>query len=482
MNFELLMVLTGFASLLTGSALLLPLIMAFREATHQVLAFLIPAVLALVLGGWLIHRGRNYRERLLIREGALLMLIIWALFIFFGMLPYIFAGRLGVLDAFCESVSGFTTTGITLLSPFETRPVVFWRSLTQWVGGLNIIMLLVTIMPQINSGISMKLVLPPNMTFGHLLRSMRRMANGVGIMYISFTALAFGAYYVIVGLNWFDSANMAMVTMATGGCYFSPAVSGFTKPLLEVVAMVFMLVSSGNFLLYWQAARRREPKDILDSYEMRCFLRVFLFFGAIVSLHLWHSGIYDFFSSLRYGFFETASFISTTGFFTARFPFWPDLDRHLLFLLIFVGGCIGSSAGGFKVLRFMILLKAAGKELKRILHPHMVVTVFFGNHAVPGNVVGWVLTFFFLYIAVFFGFSLLISLEGIGDLQSMGVVAACLGNVGAAALWAENVGSFAVLSAFSKLLCCILMLLGRIEIFSVLVVLELVFGRRRSQW
>lgn len=481
MNVRILMIMTGFSSLFIGSVLLLPAFMASREATHQIMAFLLPAVLAFTMGIGFIRYGKGYKERLLVREGALLMLLIWTSFIAIGMLPYIIAGRLSPFDAFCESVSGFTTTGLTLLSPYETRPIIFWRSITQWLGGLNIIMMVVTLMPQTGSEFAMKLVLPPNMSFGHILHSLRRLANGVLVVYFLFTGLAFVACYCC-GINWFDAINVALVTLATGGCYDSPAVTGFTNSALEITVMVFMLLSSGNFLLYWQAMRRRSILDVLRSREMLAFLGLFSLFGSIISIHLWQSGIYDLAASIRFGFFETASFISTTGFSTARFPFWPDLDRHLLFLLVFVGGCIGSSAGGFKVLRFMILFKAAAKELRRMMHPHMVVNIFIGKHPVPGAVVGSTLVFFFLYMAVFFGFSLLVSLEGITDIKCLGIVASCLGNIGSAALLAENAASFASLSAGTRLLCCFLMLLGRIEIFSILMVVQLFIGRARQRW
>ena len=481
MNIKLLMVLTGFALLIDGGGLLLPLGLAVFEAEHQIIAFLIPAALAFLVGAGLIHYGKDYKERLLVREGVLLMPLIWCSLIIFGLLPYVIAGRLGWIDALCESVSGFTTTGLTLLGNDETRPVIFWRSLTQWIGGLNIIMLLVTLMPQMNSGISLKIVLPPNMSFARIVHSMQRMANGVAAVYFSLTAIACCAF-LFSGLNFFDSLNMAMVTLATGGCYWSEAVVEGTNSAAEIITMIFMMLSGGNFLLYWQAARRRQLDDILQNRELRTYFTICFAVGIFVSVHIWSQGVYDFVSSLRYGFFETASFLSTTGFYTSRFPFWPELDQHLLFLLVFIGGCVGSSAGGFKVLRFMILGKSALKELKRMLHPHMIINISIGKYPVPQEVVGWVFTFFFLYMIVFFGFSALVSLEGVDEFQSMGIVAACFSNVGTASLWAESVGSFGVLSVGTRLLCCILMILGRIEIFSVLVVVEFLLSRNNNRW
>lgn len=481
MNIKLLMVLTGVALHIVGGALLLPLGMAFLESQHQILAFFVPSILAFFIGRVLIRFGRGYKERLLVREGAVLMLLIWGSIIIIGLMPYVIAGRLGVFDAFCESVSGFTTTGITMLGDTETRAVVFWRSLTQWLGGLNIIMLLVTLMPQINSGISLKIVLPPNMSFGHILHTMKRMSNGVAAVYLTFTAAAFCAY-LGCGLGCFDALNMAMVTLATGGCYKSAAVTDFTNPAIDIVTMILMMLSGGNFLLYWQAARHRTLDDIIQNSELRAYYAICIVFGIFISLHLWGNGVYDFLSSFRYGFFEVASFLSTTGVYTSRFPLWPELDQHLLFLLVFIGGCVGSSAGGFKVLRFMILGKSAIKELQRMLHPHMVINISIGKFPVPQEVVGWILTFFFLYMIVFFGFSALISLEGINEFQSMGIVAACFSNVGTAFLWAGSVSSFGMLSVGTKFLCCVLMLLGRVEIFSVLVVMELLFGRNNNRW
>lgn len=481
MNVKLLMVLTGFSSLIVGVSFVPPLFLAVSEAPHQIAAFLLPAVLAFTLGAGLIRRGKGYKERLLVREGALLMLLIWVQLIILGMLPYIIAGRLGVFDAFCESVSGFTTTGLSLLPGAETRAIILWRSITQWLGGINIIMLLATIMPQVNTGIVMKLVLPPNMSVGHLLNTMKRVGNGVGLVYIVITAAAFLAC-LLIGLDWFDSLNLALVMLSTGGCYDSPAVTGFNSASLQIVAILFMLISSGNFILYYQAARRKAFGEIFKNYELRAFFLFFLAYGALISLHLFGAGEYGLADSLRLGYFETASFLSTTGFSTTWFPYWPPLDRHILFLLVFVGGCMASTAGGFKIMRFVILIKTTVQELRRILHPHMISSIFLGSVPVPAPVVGWVLVFFFLYMAVFFVFSLLMSFEGLAELQCMAIVASCLGNIGSAALWAENVASFASLSVFARFLCCILMLLGRIEIFSVLIALQIFFGRNRTQW
>ena len=481
MSIKLLMFLLGRVALLAGTALLLPLGLAFFEGAPGQAAFAESALLMLVSGLVLTLAGRDHQRKVMVREGALLLVLVWALLGIAGMLPYILDSRLDWLDAAVESVSGFTTTGMSCIADDSPRPFLLWRSLTQWLGGLNILVILVTVLPEIGGCFGMTLSLHQSIAFSQMLGRMKKAAYGVASIYAVFT-LILAVLYGFCGLGVFDAVNLSLVTLATGGRYDSPAINGFDNASLAAAAMLGMLVSSGNFLLYWEAARRRTLGDVLRDTELRAFVALVVVFGLVTSWHLWHFDVYDLTHSLRYGFFEVLSFASTTGFAASHFELWPAFDRYVLFILVFVGGCIGSSTGGLKVIRFLVMLKSAGAEMRRTLHPHMIVHIALDGVTIPLKIVGRILSFFFMFLSVFFVFVLLISLSGMTVLESMGLVAACLSSVGPAAMLAGGADTFVHLPAWTKAACCCLMVLGRLEIFSFLIVLQTALGSLRRKW
>ena len=465
--------------MVAGTALLLPVPVSALDGDGLSWAFVVSAAIMLSMGGFAVRSGREHPERLLVREGACFLVGTWILLTVTAALPYVFTGTLSLADAWAEGVSGITTTGLTLLGKDAPRSLVFWRSLTQWLGGACIILLLLTVVPQVSEWFGMSLVMPRGQRAGQLLSSMRRTSRRVMSVYVGATAAA-AAVFAVLGLSAFDAVNLSMVTLATGGCY-TPA-SGDDGIFFSFALMAVMLFSAGNFFFYAEVARRGLVSDDAGAEEMRGMLRIVAVAGFIVSLHLWLSGTYGGFESLRKGFFAVTAFLSTTGMNPLQVVHWPDFDRFVLLLLIFTGGCIASSAGGLKILRLSVLANASIEELRRTLHSRMVLRVSALGRVVPLAMVGQLLSFFALYIAVFFTASMALSLGGLAPLSAMGLSAACLTSAGPAALLAGDVGVYAAMGEGWRLFCCGLMLLGRLEVFSFLFVIQTLVSRWEGRW
>lgn len=465
--------------MVAGTALLLPVPVSALDGDGLSWAFVVSAAIMLSMGGFAVRSGREHPERLLVREGACFLVGTWILLTVTAALPYVFTGTLSLADAWAEGVSGITTTGLTLLGKDAPRSLVFWRSLTQWLGGACIILLLLTVVPQVSEWFGMSLVMPRGQRAGQLLSSMRRTSRRVMSVYVGATAAA-AAVFAALGLSAFDAVNLSMVTLATGGCY-TPA-SGDDGIFFSFALMAVMLFSAGNFFFYAEVARRGLVSDDAGAEEMRGMLRIVAVAGFIVSLHLWLSGTYGGFESLRKGFFAVTAFLSTTGMNPLQVVHWPDFDRFVLLLLIFTGGCIASSAGGLKILRLSVLANASIEELRRTLHSRMVLRVSALGRVVPLAMVGQLLSFFALYIAVFFAASMALSLGGLAPLSAMGLSAACLTSAGPAALLAGDVGVYAAMGEGWRLFCCGLMLLGRLEVFSFLFVIQTLVSRWEGRW
>lgn len=465
--------------MVAGTALLLPVPVSALDGDGLSWAFVVSAAIMLSMGGFAVRSGREHPERLLVREGACFLVGTWILLTVTAALPYVFTGTLSLADAWAEGVSGITTTGLTLLGKDAPRSLVFWRSLTQWLGGACIILLLLTVVPQVSEWFGMSLVMPRGQRAGQLLSSMRRTSRRVMSVYVGVTAAA-AAVFAVLGLSAFDAVNLSMVTLATGGCY-TPA-SGDDGIFFSFALMAVMLFSAGNFFFYAEVARRGLVSDDAGAEEMRGMLRIVAVAGFIVSLHLWLSGTYGGFESLRKGFFAVTAFLSTTGMNPLQVVHWPDFDRFVLLLLIFTGGCIASSAGGLKILRLSVLANASIEELRRTLHSRMVLRVSALGRVVPLAMVGQLLSFFALYIAVFFAASMALSLGGLAPLSAMGLSAACLTSAGPAALLAGDVGVYAAMGEGWRLFCCGLMLLGRLEVFSFLFVIQTLVSRWEGRW
>ena len=481
---ELFWLLMGQIAIMMGAAMCVPLIAALIWREPEAWLFVLPALFAYGLGRKMISIGSTEERgrQLTIREGVYFTIFVWLLMAFIGLMPYHGSGIFpGFSGAFLETVSALTTTGVSCL-PLDRgdilpRSFILWHSIMSWLGGLTFVIIMVTVLPQISGCFGLTLSARQSIFFSPVWNKMAQSARQGTTVYAALTMLAAALYY-LAGLNPFEALLRALVSLSSGGGISVYDFIYYDNPGLELAAGVAMLLSSMSLLLIWKAWKLKSIGLLLRDTEIQFFLLLLTAIGLLISVHLWLAGRYDLLSSLRYGYFAVLSFMSTNGLVSAPFWLWPSFDRYVLFVMVFVGGCIGAAAGGLKVMRLLVLLRLAWTELPRTLHPRMVTVVRVDGLPVPDKIVSRILAFFFLYITVFIVFSLALSLAGINLLQAMGVAAGCLTSTGtSAALF--GLGSLAVLPVWAKLLCALLMIIGRVEIFSFLILWGL--GRRNLQ-
>lgn len=481
---ELFWLLMGRMALIIGLFMLIPFLTAMLRQEIEAWLFLAPAATAIILGLGMERLGANHSRQLTTRESAMFMVLVWVLLGALGAMPYIISGLFpSVIAAIFETIASLTTTGLSCLFFDRTTlppALLLWHSLMSWLGGLSFVIMLATVMPQISGCFGLSLSVRQSIFFSPVWNRMSKSVRQGASVYAILTLLAAGLFW-LAGLTPFEALTRAMMTLSSSGGVSIYTFLNENNVLLELAGMASMLFSSISLLLCWKAWNRKNWWLLLKDTEFRVFMVILLAFGAMLSLYLYLTGVYDLAASCRYGFFQALSFLSTNGYASAPFWQWPDFTRYLLFILVFIGGCMGSAAGGLKVMRILVLWRMAWAELKRTLHPHMVIAVKVDGLLVPAKILGRILTFLFLYMAIFVIFSLLLSLTGIDMMQAMGLAAGCLTSTGStAALF--GVGTLAYFPDWAKLLCCLLMILGRIEIFSFLVLLDVSHHIMIKRW
>ncbi|MDO4204029.1 MAG: potassium transporter TrkG [Selenomonadaceae bacterium] len=429
-------------------------------------AFAITIVISFGLGLVLISTGTKQHGMLPIAEGAVLLALFFFYMTALGMLPYYSSGRFDFLDAFLESVSGFTTTGMSVLPDDIPHAFVLWRSLTQWLGGLSILVALVTVLLPLGGAFGLVLPEGSRAPMSRQLASMGRLAFRVGLTYLMITGILL-TIFLLAGANFFDSFNLALVVVSTGGTYNLMDPGLINRFFMSIALMVGMLVSSGNFLLYYEAVRRRSVTNLLRYAEFRAFLIIVITGGLLMGCSLWANGVYSPLHAMQRGLFEAISFATTTGISTAEYLPWPPFTRYCMLLLVFVGGCIGSSSGGMKVARIVIMCKAMLGELKKTLHPRAYIPVYLGSQPIVPATLNRIMGFFFLFVFVLFvGIALISLVSNLPLMEAFTLGVACLSSVAAAAKLAGASAIFSYYPPLLKLVCALLMLVGRLEIFA----------------
>lgn len=481
MNQALMMYLLGRVSAIMTVSLLLPIAYCASEGKGEGLVFFLVFLLMCGATGGLVVEGRMNKRQLSVRDAAQFMFLLWFFLIFFGMLPFLAAGELGATEALFESVSALTTTGVSLLSQDASFVMWLWRGMLGWLGGACFLVMLVTVMHQVSGCFGMELAFRRTMSFSSMMKPMERLSlQSLGV-YGGITLFSW-LLYVLSGLPPSEGVVAAMLTVSTtGGRDVFDWFGEDGNPWPECTAALTMFLVCGNLLRYWRTFQRRDFRDYYRNPETRFFCTVVFLFGAWMTFHLWYHGHYDFFASLRQAFFHVLSFASTTGFSSSVIREWPDLELFLLFLLAFMGGCIGSPTGGLKAMRFLVLFKLMTIEVRRSLHPHMVANAVVGTDSVPAKTAGRILGFFFLYSAAFFLFVLLFSLSGIRMSEAVGLAVAGFTSIGTS-LGLAGREAFSSMPDAVKILGCLFMILARIEIFAVLVLGQIYFGGRRQKW
>ena len=468
--------------LLTEAALLmLPMAVAlvYGEAA---IPFLIPALLTALIGLVLGLRAPK-RSNLYARDGFAVVALAWVLMSVFGALPFVISGDIpNFVDAFFETVSGFTTTGASILTEIEPlgRGVLFWRSFTHWVGGMGVLVFVMAILPMsAGDGHGMHLMRAevPGPSVGKLVSRMGDTAKILYGIYLVMTIIEI-VLLLLGGMPLFDACIHAFGTAGTGG--FSNrnlSVGAYNSPYFDVVIGVFMLLFGVNFNLYYFLLIKRF-RDVFHSEELRTYLLIVAAAVAAIAADIFR--IYGSVAqSLRYAFFPVASIITTTGFATADFNVWPEFSRAILVILMFVGACAGSTGGGIKVARVVILCKTSLGDMRKMLPPNAVTTVRFEGKPLTDRSIRSVHLFLTVYILIFTVSVLLLSLERFDLVTTFTAVASCINNIGPGLEVVGPMGNFSAFSPAAKLLLAFDMLVGRLEIFPMLLLFAPSIWKRR---
>ncbi len=469
----------GFLALLLAVALLVPFGVALGTQGPDAKAFGWTILLTVAVGGGLIASGKG--KELGVRDGFAIVTGGWLLFALLGSLPYLFSGTVSsYTDAFFEAMSGFTTTGATILPDIETAPlgILLWRSLTQWLGGMGIIVLSIALLPLFGvGGLQLFRAETPGPTKERLVPRIRETAKLLWGVYVALSALEW-LLLALGGMPPFEALLHTFTTMSTGG--FSPknaSIAAYASPYLQWVIVVFMALAGTSFSLHYFAINGN-PKAYWKNREFRLYFFVILLAAAVGVGSLLAAGARDIGATIRDAIFQAVSITTTTGFVTADFEVWPIFLQTVLLFLMFFGGCSGSTGGGMKHIRLYFLFRQGGTQIARLVHPRAVKELVMGGRPVSGDVIQGVQAFFFLYLTAWMVGALGLAALGMDLVSGLSAAASALGNIGPALGAVGPTDHFGELHFLAKWLLTGLMLLGRLEIFPVLAVLTRGFWRQ----
>ena len=471
MNIKTVLRILGLSLLIEGALMLLPIITALIYSESPV-PFIIPGLILLVLGAGLSAFSPG-SVTLYARDGFVAVSLVWIAMSAFGALPFVISGDIpAYIDALFETVSGFTTTGASVVNDVEvmSRSCLFWRSFTHWIGGMGVLVFIMAVLP-LSGEHSMHIMRAevPGPIVGKLVPRAKDTAKILYLIYAGLTVLEtvllrFG------GMSFFDALLHAFGTAGTGGFSTrSASVGAYDSVYIELVIAVFLVVFSINFNLYYLIGKGR-IKEALSGEELKVFLAAVA--GATLLIA---AGISDssggFAQGLRHAFFNVASIVSTAGFCTVDYTLWPQYAQTIIVMLMFCGACAGSTGGGIKVSRIMILFKDAAADIGRMISPRRVKKVRIDGRSVPDSVVQTVCSFFFMFFAVLLICTLIVSLDGFDFATSFTASLSCISNVGPGLSLVGPRGNFAIFSSLSKSMMIFTMLAGRLEIYPVIILL-----------
>ena len=474
----------GFIIMAFGALMLVPIAVSWITGDGAVYAYDEAMLITVVCGGLMAALTRKNREELRVRDGFLLVALTWGGLPVFGALPLlIYFPDLSFTNAYFEATSGLTATGATVLAGLDVMPVSInlWRTFMHWIGGMGVLVLAVAILPLLGFGgrALFKAETPGPMKDARLTPRIAETARGLWIVYIALTALCVGALFW-AGMDGWDALIHAFSIMGLGGFSSKDASLGFFHSVpIELIAMGFALLSGINYATHFMALRSRSLAPYRRDVEMRYFLGVLFVSILLLSLYIWFVRVYpDFWVALRYVAFHSISLATSLGFTTTDYGAWPFFAQiWMLFLGSFVA-CSGSTGGGIKMMRAVLLYKQVYRELLRAMHPRAIQPVRFGDAAVSESVLEAVLGFMFIYVVSIVSLTLIMSATGLEIVTAFSAVVACINNTGPGLNLVGPATNFAVLTDFQTWLCSFAMLLGRLEIFSLLVVLTPAFWRR----
>ena len=447
-------------------------------------SFLVTFVVTLATGLVLWLPVSKSRKELRLRDGFIVVVAFWTVLGLFGSLPLILSQHItiSVTDAIFESISGLTTTGATVITNIDSLPkaILYYRQQLQWLGGMGIVVLAVAIMPMLGiGGMSLyRAETPGPMKDSKLTPRLTETAKALWYIYLTLTIFC-GLGYWFAGMSAFDAIAHSFSTVSIGGFSTHDASMAYfiDKPLIEVTAIIFMFLSGINFALHFTSWRNRSIRAYLMDAEFKTYLSILLFAIVLSTGYLFYKQHFDTaWQTILYSIFHVVSIGTTTGFTTQQYHLWPGFLPVMLLFLSFVGGCAGSTGGGMKVIRFLLLFKQGMREIMRVIHPNAVLTIKIGGKPLQTRVIESVWGFFSVYVAIFSIMLLLLMFLGLDQVTAFSAVAACMNNLGPGL---NEVGlNYANLDDSAKWILCFAMLLGRLEIFTLLVLLTPAFWKQ----
>ena len=471
-NYKTVFFAIGILLIILGFFMLIPFFVQWiyleKDAT-----FLYSASVTSFVGILLVLTNLEENRKLNLHQAFLLTTVSWLSIAIFGCLPFVLSDLdITFVDSFFESMSGITTTGSTIISNLDSIPKSFliWRAILQWLGGIGIIVMAITVLPLLNVGGMQLFRMEGSDTAEKILPKAREVTLIISTIYVVLT-LACSVSYWIFGMNTFDSIAHAMTTIATGGfSTYSDSIGFFKNPKIEIVAIIFIILGSLPFIVYIKFIKG-DKKIFFKDVQIKGL--VYIFFSSVLLMFLYllfNNTGYDFLENLRISTFNVVSILSGTGYVTSDFSLWGKFPLIFFILLMFVGGCAGSTTCGIKIFRFQILGIFILNQIKKLVYPHGVFTLKYNNEKISNTFIYSIMTFVFLYFFIFFVLAALLSLNGLDFISSISGAATAISNVGPGLgdVIGPN-GNFQNLPDFSKLSLSLGMLLGRLELFAVLV-------------
>ncbi len=482
MNFRTVINITGIALIIVSIFMLAPVGISLINKSSDTVALGLSFFLTFFTGTAMLALTRQYRnEEIMYREAFITVTLTWIAVAFFGSLPYIFTGSVNSLtDAFFESMSGFTTTGASIFADVESLPagVLFWRSMTQWIGGMGIIVFALAILPFIGTG-GMQLFKAevPEISIDKLRPRIIDTAKALWFIYIGITGFIIILYF-IAGMNLYDSVCHAFTTISTGG--FSTkntSIAHFNSPLLEYVSSFGMFLGGINFALYFYLIKGKFKRFIKNA-EFKFYFFVIIGTVLLINIDLLFHVYNSFDKSFRYAVFQVVSIMTTTGYSTANYIKWTPLSQLILLIIMFFGGMIGSTGGGIKQVRIYLMIKQIFREFHQLIHPRAVLALKLDDKFLTKELLGSIWGFVFLAIFICALASIAMTSTGMDLITSISTVVSAMNNVGPALGQAGPSGNYSSIPTFGKWILIFCMLAGRLEYYTVLILFTPAFWKR----
>lgn len=495
LNFKIIFHLMGLLLTVNGGFMMFSALVSYYYKDGVFSEMILAGVVTIISGGLIMLVTRKNRKEIKKRDGFVIVTFGWIFMSLTGTLPYIFTGVIpSFTNAFFETMSGYTTTGASILNDIEILPkgILFWRSITQWIGGMGIIVLAIAILPLLGiGGMELFAAEAPGPGSDKLHPRIADTAKRLWLIYVGYTFIE-TLFLKLAGMSFFDAINHSLSTLSTGGFSTKNISIGYWngQPIIQYIIMVFMFLAGTNFVLSYFAFKTKFSKIFRDE-EFRVYTIIIIAFTILVSLSIYykadvslsnmnHPMIWgEFESALRHGLFQVLSIITTTGYITADYTLWTPFLTVLFFGFMFLGGSAGSTAGGVKIVRHILLIKNGLLEFSRTLHPRAILPVRYNMKAVQQPIVFNILGFFILYMLSFIIGVLVFSWLGLDFKTALGGAASCLGNIGPALGDLGPIHNYNTLPNPAKWWATFLMLLGRLELFTVMILLTPLFWRNR---